>query len=107
MGLMDREYMNRTPEEREAERSAEKAHRDRLNEMATLMHKGENMTRAERKRLNQIYEENRAYMDGKPIKSSQSSKKKSGIVPIIIFTLVILFVVAVFYFYPNLANFSF
>ena len=30
MGLMDREYMNRTPEEREAERLVEKQHRDRV-----------------------------------------------------------------------------
>ena len=33
MGLMDREYMNKTPEERETERLIEKQHRDRLNEM--------------------------------------------------------------------------
>ena len=106
MGLMDREYMNRTPEEREAERLVEKQHRDRLNEMATLMHKGESMTRAERKRLNQIFEENKAYMDGKSIVSSKSGKKKSGIIPIIIFMIIVLLIVAAFYFYPDLANFS-
>lgn len=70
------------------------------------MHKGESMTRAERKRLNQIFEENRAYMDGKPVISSKIVKKKSGIVPIIIFTIIVLLIVAAFYFYPDLANFS-
>lgn len=112
MGLMDREYMNRTPEEREAEQRArgkvkapntsEQEHMQRQQEMYRLMAKGDNLTASERRRLNQIYAENRAYMDGEPI----PSKKKSGIVPIIIFTIIVLLIVAAFYFYPDLANFS-
>ena len=105
MGLMDREYMNRTPEERETERLIEKQHRDRLNEMSTLMHKGESMTRSERKRLNQIFEENKAYMEGKTVIHSPG-KKRSGIIPIIIFIIIIVLIVSIFYFYPDLAYFS-
>ena len=105
MGLMDRDYMNRTPEEREAERFSQKKHQDRLNEMATLMHKGEHMTKAERKRLNQIFEENRAYMDGKNV-ISHSNKKSSSIVPIVIFIVVLIFIVLTFYFNPDLASFN-
>lgn len=117
MGLMDREYMNRTPEEREAEQRAkrranipgtpEQKHKERQLEMYKLMAKGDNLTASERRRLNQIYEENRAYINNSSGSSvSSSAKKRSGIVPIIIFTIIVLLVVAAFYFYPDLANFS-
>ena len=71
MGLMDREYMHRTPEEREAEYhqkrskkqiSEDQKHKERQLEMYRLMAKGNSMTRSEKRRLEQIYEENRVYM---------------------------------------------
>lgn len=130
MGLMDREYMNRTPEEREAEHRQKRAasvtedqkHNQRREEMYRLMAKGNDLSFSERRRLKQIYKENQVYMartdtysnyqeytykTTEPVtKASQSQKKKSSIVPIIIFTIIVLLIVAAFYFYPDLANFS-
>lgn len=131
MGLMDREYMNRTPEEREAEHRQKHAasvtedqkHEQRKAEMYRLMAKGNDLTFSERHRLKQIYKENQVYMartdtysnyqeytykttESTPRVSHPEKKKTSGIVPIIIFTIVVLLIVAAFYFYPDLANFS-
>ena len=109
MGLMDREYMHRTPEEREAEYhqkrskkqiSEDQKHKERQLEMYRLMAKGNSMTRSEKRRLEQIYEENRVYMARTATysnyksyefkgssTSSSSKKKKSSIVPVVIFLL--------------------
>lgn len=131
MGLMDREYMNRTPEEREAEHRQKRAvsvtedqkHEQRKAEMYRLMAKGNDLTFSERRRLKQIYKENQVYMartdtysnyqeytykttESTPRVSHPEKKKTSGIVPIIIFTIIVLLIVAAFYFYPDLANFS-
>ena len=63
MGLMDREYMHRTPEEREAEYrqkrskkqiSEDQRHRNRQLEMYRLMAKGNSMTRSENGRLSRF-----------------------------------------------------
>lgn len=128
MGLMDREYMHRTPEEREAEYhqkrskkqlSENQKHKERQLEMYRLMAKGNNLSSSERKRLDRIYEENRAYITrsetrsnyqpdsykGKAI-SSTSKKKKSNFVPVIIFTIVIICLILIFSFYPELVNFD-
>ena len=128
MGLMDREYMHRTPEEREAEYhqkrskkqlSEDQKHRERQLEMYRLMAKGNNLSSSERKRLDRIYEENRVYITrsetrsnyqpdsykGKAI-SSTSKKKKSNFVPVIIFTIVIICLILIFSFYPELVNFD-
>ena len=128
MGLMDREYMHRTPEEREAEYrkrrspqqvSEDQKHKERQLEMYRLMAKGNNLSSSERKRLDRIYEENRAYITrsethsnyqpdsykGKAI-SSTSKKKKSNFVPVIIFTIVIICLILIFSFYPELVNFD-
>lgn len=128
MGLMDREYMHRTPEEREAEYhqkrskkqlSEDQKHRERQLEMYRLMAKGNSMTRSEKRRLEQIYEENRVYMartatysdyqsydfKGKPAKPV-SKKKKSGLLPVIIFTVVVIAFILVLSYYPELANFD-
>lgn len=128
MGLMDREYMHRTPEEREAEYhqkrskkqlSEDQRHKERQLEMYRLMAKGNNLSSSERKRLDRIYEENRAYITrsetrsnyqpdsykGKAI-SSTSKKKKSNFVPVIIFTIVIICLILIFSFYPELVNFD-
>lgn len=128
MGLMDREYMHRTPEEREAEYhqkrskkqlSEDQKHRERQLEMYRLMAKGNSMTRSEKRRLEQIYEENRVYIartatysdyqsydfKGKPAKSV-SKKKKSGLLPVIIFTVVVIAFILVLSYYPELANFD-
>ena len=128
MGLMDREYMHRTPEEREAEYckrrspkqvSEDQKHKERQLEMYRLMAKGNNLSSSERKRLDRIYEENRAYITrsetrsnyqpdsykGKTI-SSTSKKKKSSFVPVIIFTIVIICLILIFSFYPELVDFD-
>ena len=128
MGLMDREYMHRTPEEREAEYrkrrspqqvSEDQKHKERQLEMYRLMAKGNNLSSSERKRLDRIYEENRAYITrsetrsnyqpdsykGKTI-SSTSKKKKSSFVPVIIFTIVIICLILIFSFYQELVNFD-
>lgn len=128
MGLMDREYMHRTPEEREAEYhqkrskkqlSEDQKHKERQLEMYRLMAKGNNLSSSERKRLDRIYEENRAYITrsetrsnyqpdsykGKAI-SSTSKKKKSNFVPVVIFTIVIICLILIFSFYPELVNFD-
>lgn len=128
MGLMDREYMHRTPEEREAEYrkrrspqqvSEDQKHKERQLEMYRLMAKGNNLSSSERKRLDRIYEENRAYITrsetrsnyqpdsykGKII-SSTSKKKKSSFVPVIIFTIVIICLILIFSFYPELVDFD-
>ena len=128
MGLMDREYMHRTPEEREAEYhqkrskkqlSEDQKHKERQLEMYRLMAKGNNLSSSERKHLDQIYEENRTYITrsetrsnyqpdsykGKAI-SSTSKKKKSNFVPVIIFTIVIICFILIFSFYPELVNFD-
>ena len=128
MGLMDREYMHRTPEEREAEYhqkrskkqlSEDQKHKERQLEMYRLMAKGNNLSSSERKHLDRIYEENRAYITrsetrsnyqpdsykGKAI-SSTSKKKKSNFVPVVIFTIVIICLILIFSFYPELVNFD-
>ena len=128
MGLMDREYMHRTPEEREAEYhqkrskkqlSEDQKHKERQLEMYRLMAKGNNLSSSERKRLDRIYEENRVYITrsetrsnyqpdsykGKAM-SSTSKKKKSNFVPVIIFTIVIICLILIFSFYPELVNFD-
>ena len=128
MGLMDREYMHRTPEEREAEYhqkrskkqlSEDQKHKERQLEMYRLMAKGNNLSSSERKRLDRIYEENRAYITrsetrsnyqpdsykGKAI-SLTSKRKKSNFVPVIIFTIVIIGLILIFSFYPELVNFD-
>lgn len=128
MGLMDREYMHRTSEEREAEYrkrrspqqvSEDQKHKERQLEMYRLMAKGNNLSSSERKRLDRIYEENRAYITrsetrsnyqpdsykGKTI-SSTSKKKKSSFVPVIIFTIVIICLILIFSFYPELVDFD-
>ena len=128
MGLMDREYMHRTPEEREAEYrkrrspqqvSEDQKHKERQLEMYRLMAKGNNLSSSERKRLDRIYEENRAYITrsethsnyqpdsykGKTI-SSTSKEKKSSFVPVIIFTIVIICLILIFSFYPELVDFD-
>ena len=128
MGLMDRDYMNRTPEEREAEykskMSEERKHEQRKVEMYRLMAKGNDLTFSERRRLKKIFKENQTYMartatysdyenyDYKtqnPQSTSNkrySSKNNSSIVPIVIFIVVLIFIVLTFYFYPDLANFN-
>lgn len=130
MGLMDREYMHRTPEEREADYKArmsdEEKHRRRKAEMARLMSKGNNLTFSERRRLNKIFKENHNYMTRKetysdyrsynfnpgkataPKQASPSSnrKKKSSIVPFIIFMTLLIILVLYFYMNPQLADFS-
>ena len=128
MGLMDREYMHRTPEERESEYhqkrskkqlSEDQKHKERQLEMYRLMATGNNLSSSERKRLDRIYEENRAYITrsetrsnyqpdsykGKAI-SSTSKKKKSNFVPVIIITIVIICLILIFSFYPELVNFD-
>ena len=128
MGLMDREYMHRTPEEREAEYrqkrskkqiSEDQKHRDRQLEMYRLMAKGNSMTRSEKRRLEQIYEENRIYMartatysdyksydfKGSSVKPA-SKKKNSGFIPVIIFTIVVIAFILFLSYYPDLANFD-
>lgn len=128
MGLMDREYMHRTPEEREAEYrkrrspqqvSEDQKHKERQLEMYRLMAKGNNLSSSERKRLDRIYEENRAYITRSEIRSnyqpdsykgktisSTSKKKKSSFVPVIIFTIVIICLILIFSFYPELVDFD-
>lgn len=130
MGLMDREYMHRTPEEREADYKArmteEEKHNRRLTEMSYLMSKGNNLTFSERRRLNKIFKENHNYMTrketysdyrnydfntGKTNTSKQSSlsrkgKKKTNIVPFIIFIALLIILVLYFYMNPQLADFN-
>ena len=128
MGLMDREYMHRTPEEREAEYhqkrsqkqlSEDQKHRDRQLEMYRLMAKGNSMTRSEKRRLEQIYEENRVYMARTATYSDYKSydfktgsarpspkKKKSSLVPVIIFTIVVIGFILFLSNCPDLANFD-
>ena len=130
MGLMDREYMHRTPEEREADYKArmteEEKHKRRLTEMSYLMSKGNNLTFSERQRLNKIFKENHNYMTrketysdycnydfntGKTNTSKQSSpslkdKKKTNIVPFIIFVTLLIILVLYFYMNPQLADFN-
>ena len=116
------------PEEREAEYrkrrspqqvSEDQKHKERQLEMYRLMAKGNNLSSSERKRLDRIYEENRAYITrsetrsnyqpdsykGKTI-SSTSKKKKSNFVPVIIFTIVIICLILIFSFYPELVDFD-
>lgn len=127
MGLMDREYMHRTPEEREAEYKAKRSkkqlsedqkHRERQQEMYKLMAKGNSLTRSEKRRLEQIYEENRVYMARTATYSDYQSysfkggkikptpKKKSRFVPVIIFTIVVICFIALCSFYPDITNFN-
>lgn len=128
MGLMDREYMHWTPEEREAEYrkkhspkqlSEDQKHRERQLEMYRLMSKGSNLTSAEKRRLTQIYEENRIYITrseihshyqpdsykGKSVKSIPK-KKKVRLFPVIIFIMVIIGFILALSYYPELANFD-
>lgn len=128
MGLMDREYMHRTPEEREVDYrkkrspkqlSEDQKHRERQLEMYRLMAKGSNLTSAEKRRLNQIYEENRTYITrsetysnyqpdsykGTSVKSTPK-KKKSRLFPVIIFIVVVIAFILVLSYYPELANFD-
>lgn len=112
MGLMDRDYMNRTPEERVNETVEDRKHQERQKEMYALFAKGENMTSKDRKRLEQIYEENRRYMTQKQTptqnfsssKSSSSIKEKSKSLPILIFITVLLLIVLAFTLFPELGN---
>lgn len=128
MGLMDREYMHRTPEEREAEYrkkrspkqlSEDQKHKERQLEMYRLMAKGNNLTSAERRRLDRIYEENRAYINRSETRSSYqpdsykgksgtsaSKRKKSNYTPVIIFTLIIICIIVLFSLYPDIINFD-
>ena len=128
MGLMDREYMHRTPEVREAEYhqkrskkqlSEDQKHKERQLEMYRLMAKGNSMTRSDKRRLEQINEENRVYMartatysdySSYEIKgsstSSSSKQKKSSIVPVVIFTLVVIGFIFLLVNCPDLANFD-
>lgn len=116
MGLMDRDYMHRTPEERTKSLEDAKKHRERLNEMGRLFAKGEAMTAKDKARLEQIYEENRAYLSGSPMpssaqnsenhKSSDRQKQKSTLVPVLIFTIILLLIVLIFTYFPQLANFT-
>ena len=128
MGLMDREYMHRTPEEREAEYhqkrfkkqlSEDQKHRDRQMEMYRLMAKGSAMTRSEKRRLEQIYEENRVYMARTATYSDYKSydfkigsarptpkRKKSSLVPVIIFTIVVIGFILFLSNCPDIANFD-
>lgn len=127
MGLMDREYMYRTPEEREAEYrkkrspkqlSEDQKHKERQLEMYRLMAKGNNLTSAERRRLDCIYEENRAYITRsetfsnyqpdsyKGGKVKPEPRKNSGFVPVIIFTIVIICFILLCSLYPDIINFN-
>lgn len=127
MGLMDREYMHRTPEERDAEYrkkrspkqlSEDQKHKERQLEMYRLMAKGNNLTSAERRRLDRIYEENRAYITRsetfsnyqpdsyKGGKVKPEPQKKSGFVPVIIFTIVIFCFILLCSLYPDIVNFN-
>lgn len=123
MGLMDRDYMNRTPEEREAEykskMSEERKHEQRKAEMYRLMAKGNDLTFSERRSLNKIFKKNQIYMartatyydyktqNPKPASKKQhSSDNHSSIVPIVIFIVVLIFIVLTFYFNPDLASFN-
>lgn len=105
MSLMEREYMGRSPEERAAAHSPElKKHLQRQQEMYDLMAKGNNLSHAERKRLKQIFKENKAYMDKQSTPGIKPAKSTSKIVPILIFLLVILIIVLIFTYYPQLGN---
>lgn len=127
MGLMDREYMHRTPEERDAEYRKKRSpkqlseyqkHKERQLEMYRLMAKGNNLTSAERRRLDRIYEENRAYITRsetfsnyqpdsyKGRKVKPEPQKKSGFVPVIIFTIVIFCFILLCSLYPDIVNFN-
>lgn len=118
MGLMDRDYMHRTPEERTQSVEEAKKHRERLNEMGRLFAKGESMTAKDKARLEQIYEENRAYLSGSSISSSTQNlkkykdnglnrqKQKSSLVPVLIFTIILLLIVLIFTYFPQFANFT-
>lgn len=116
MGLIDREYMNRTPEERMADKSPElKKFRDRQEEMHALHAKGNSLTPKERRRLEEIYELNRQYMNtGKTNEDLARSKfssvkqspppakprKKHKYLPVLIFVLVVLPFLFVLTYYP-------
>lgn len=116
MGLIDREYMNRTPEERMADKSPElKKFRDRQEEMHALHAKGNSLTPKERRRLEEIYELNRQYMNtGKTNEDLARSKfssvkqspppakprKKHKYLPVLIFVLVVLAFLFVLTYYP-------
>lgn len=116
MGLMDRDYMHRTPEERTKSFEDAKKHRERLSEMGKLFAKGEAMTAKDKVRLEQIYEENRAYLSDPSMpssaqnsenhKSSDGQKQKSTLVPVLIFTIILLLIVLIFTYFPQLANFT-
>ena len=80
MGLMDRDYMKRTPEERAVGSEEYKKHQARQREMYALFAKGENLTSKERKRLEQIYAENRRYIlqkEGAKQQASYTQKKRT------------------------------
>lgn len=107
MGLMDREYMNRTPEERQAQNSEYQKHQLRLKEMNSLHAKGNSLTAKEKRRLEEIYELNRQYMStGKTtsnkVHAPKVAKKKNHYLPLLIFTLAILALVFVLTYYPEL-----
>ncbi|MDO4276346.1 MAG: hypothetical protein Q4D16_21975 [Eubacteriales bacterium] len=111
MGLMDREYMKRTPEERVADNSEAIAHQARQKEMYALFAKGDALTPKEKKRLEEIYELNSQYITNKERKTSSSnvtfrakSTKKHTFIPILVFTLIILLFIFVLTYYPELLN---
>lgn len=116
MGLMERDYMKRTPEERAVGSAEYKKHQARQKEMYALFAKGENLTAKERKRLEEIYEENRRYITRQqnPTSTSQNTLKKntistsqnskSKLVPVLIFIIVLLLLVLAFTYYPELGD---
>lgn len=112
MGLIDREYMYRSPEERAAASLEEKKHQERLNEMSTLFAKGNSLTAKEKRRLEEIYELNRQYMTNKDKKISspyvspdpEAKSKKHIIIPILVFTFIIFLFIFILVYYPDLLN---
>lgn len=109
MGIMDRDYMYRTPEEREAALVEKKKHQERQNEMYDLFSKGDSLSKKERKRLEEIYEENRLYLEGKTVHNISAENpdfneksKKSGSLPVILFTLVLVVFIFIAMYFPNI-----
>ena len=107
MGLMERKYMGHIPEERKSDISPElKQFRDHQKEMYVLHAKGNSMTAKDKQRLEELYELNRQYITTGKMNLNYTrpnkTKKKNKYLPLLIFTLVILALVFVLTYYPEL-----